>query len=143
MTTIIKDNVQMLQQAKGWLVKSYDRCKHCSLDGLDEGSLVEFEALASRFGRVVDILIQKVYRSIDYVELETQGSLIDVVNRAHKRGIVNDVGVIREFKDLRNSIAHEYREVDLAALFGLILRLTPLLLEHVEKAEQYVASNIS
>jgi hypothetical protein len=135
---MLSDHMEMLAQATDWLNKSYEKCKTFSLDKLDEDALVEFEALTNRFGRVTDILIQKVYRAIDYVELETQGTLIDIVNRAHKRGLIDDVEIIRQLKDLRNAITHEYVAEDLGGLFSLTLKFCPVLLGYVELAKKYV-----
>ena len=47
------------------------------------------ENLTSRFSRTIDLIVNKVFRSIDYVELEDSGTLIDVVNRAEKRELIH------------------------------------------------------
>lgn len=143
MNKLLNDQMSMLLQATDWLVKSYEKCKTFSFDELDEDKLVEFEALTSRFARVVDILIQKLYRTIDYVELEGHGSLIDIVNRAHKRGLIGDVDTIRQLKDLRNAIAHEYAAEDLLDLFEIILKSCPILFHCVEKAQNYISIKLN
>lgn len=72
------------------------------------------EMLASRFSRTTDFLVNKVLRAIDRYELEPEGSLIDVINRAEKRGLVESARVLREMKELRNEIVHEYLPAGLA-----------------------------
>lgn len=140
MTQILNDNIESLIKATDWLSNSYERCSNYNLEEeLDYKTLGEFEALVNRFRRTFDILIQKVYRSIDHQELETQGSLIDVVNRAHKRELIDNVDTIRQLKDLRNSIAHEYAVQDLTSIFALTLKLAPKLLDYVGIVQQYVA----
>ncbi|MBU0559155.1 MAG: hypothetical protein KKG93_06175, partial [Bacteroidetes bacterium] len=66
------------------------------------------ETLASRFARVSDIVFQILFRSIDQVELENKGTLLDAVNRAHQRGLIESIDKMREIRDLRNQIVHEY-----------------------------------
>ena len=44
-------------------------------------------------------------RSLDRVELKPEGTLLDVVNRAEKRGFVGQSEELREMKDVRNMIA--------------------------------------
>jgi hypothetical protein len=38
---------------------------------------------------MLDVILNKVFRSIDAIELEDGGTLLDVVNRAEKRGIID------------------------------------------------------
>lgn len=102
-----------------------------------EGELDLFENLTSRFARASDILIHKVFRALDAVELESGGTLIDVVNRAHKRELFDEVDEIREIKDIRNEIAHEYVQEDLAKVFADVLRLTPKLFEIFKQTSRY------
>ncbi len=70
-----------------------------------EADLESVEAFTSRFARSVDLLVNKVLRSLDRVELLPQGTLLDVVNRAEKRGFVTHTAGLREMKDVRNMIA--------------------------------------
>jgi len=71
-------------------------------------ALEKVEALTSRFARVVDLLIHRVLRSIDFYELQEPGTLLDVANRAERRGLIDSVDWLREMKDARNRIAHDY-----------------------------------
>ncbi|MEX2444324.1 MAG: hypothetical protein WD492_12000 [Alkalispirochaeta sp.] len=74
------------------------------------------------------LIVHKVLRSIDSVELIEPGSLMDTANRAVSRGFVDSVEILRGYKDLRNDIAHEYQTDDLAELFSDVLRMTPEIL---------------
>jgi uncharacterized protein YutE (UPF0331/DUF86 family) len=78
-----------------------------------------------------------VFRSIDAIELEDGGTLLDVVNRAEKRGIVDSAERVRDLKDLRNDIVHEYETDDLRSLFQQTLDATPPLFAIAEKVERY------
>lgn len=127
-----------LEAALGWLARSHDRCRRIALgQTLAAEDFDAFENLTSRFARVVDILIHKVYRAMDAVEMETGGTLLDVVNRAHKRGLFDDPERIREFKDVRNEIAHEYVLQDVRELFAVVLDLTPDLMAAAHRAKAH------
>jgi uncharacterized protein YutE (UPF0331/DUF86 family) len=79
-----------------------------------------------------------VFRCIDDVEFETQGTLIDTVNRAHKRNLFGNLDEIKLIKDLRNEIVHEYVESNLPELFEEVLENTPKLIKIIETTIQYV-----
>ncbi|MCP4177770.1 MAG: hypothetical protein GY756_08390 [bacterium] len=135
---LLQNNIKDLLDAVKWLKRSYQIC--CSLEKKEIFSEIEFdnlEAMSARFSRVTDILIQKVFRSIDHVEMETQGSMIDVVNRAEKRKIISSVDLIREMKDLRNEITHEYVANELTRIFIDVIKYTPDLLKTVEDTITY------
>jgi uncharacterized protein YutE (UPF0331/DUF86 family) len=78
-----------------------------------------------------------VFRSIDAAELEDGGTLIDAVNRAEKRGIVESASRVRDLKDLRNDIVHEYETDDLRSLFRQTLEVTPEVFALADSVERY------
>jgi hypothetical protein len=78
------------------------------LDSLSESDLEKIEAFTSRFARVVDLLVHRVLRAIDRYEFNEPGTLIDVANRAESRELIQSVDWLRELKDVRNRIAHDY-----------------------------------
>ena len=88
------------------------------LNGADAAALASVEAFSSRFARTVDLLVNKVLRSLDRVELKPEGGLLDVVNRAEKRGFVARAAELREMKDVRNIIAHDYAGAKAAEIFA-------------------------
>ena len=130
--------LKQLQEATRWLERSLAQCSSIGIkDKYTAEEYDYFEALIGRFARVSDILIQKVYRSIDAVEFENDGTLIDVIHRAEKRNLVANIDEIRTIKDLRNSIAHEYVDAMLLEIFQDTLKFTPALLDLVHRAETY------
>ena len=60
---------------------------------------------------------------VDEFEFENQGTLIDVVNRANKRELFEDIEEIRIMKDIRNTIVHEYIEDELIAYTPKLLQI--------------------
>ncbi len=93
-TNNLKEILEQLQEAARHLKTSLERCKTVK-PGIEENTLIEFEALTSRFARVADMLIHKVYRSIDSVEFVEGGTIIDVMNRADKRNLIDSVQEMR------------------------------------------------
>jgi len=96
-----------------------------------------FEALSARFSRVIDLLLQKVFRSIEEIELSSGGTLLDVLHRFQKRGFDLDEDRIREMRELRNKIAHEYIEEILSSLFKELLDYSLDLHQIVEQTIEY------
>ena len=97
---------------------------------------VQLEALTARFARLADLLVQKLFRAQDALLLEDEGTLLDRLNRAEKRGVIDSVEQWREIRELRNQIAHEYVLSDLRELFEAVIRFTPVLLETVATVER-------
>ena len=97
-----------------------------TLKDATEKQLESAEAFTGRFARSVDLLVNKVLRSLDRVELKPEGTLLDVVNRAEKRGFVNRSEELREMKDVRNMIAHDYASAKAAEIFAYCREQKPV-----------------
>ena len=130
--------LQLLDNTLHWLKRSYTICERigCKEHYTDE-EFDAFEAFTGRYARVADILIHKMYRAIDAVEMESGGTVLDVANRAHKRNLTVSVEELREIKDVRNEIAHEYVQSDPADVFEDVFRLTPKLFTLCENVKTY------
>ena len=126
---ILRENILILQDALYWLKRSYNICTETGIkEEYRDEEYDKMETLSGRFARVSDIIIQKIFRSIDQVELEDKGSVLDSINRAHKRGLVESVDEMREIRDLRNQIVHEYIKDELIEVFKDILEFSPRLI---------------
>lgn len=138
LTALLRETIDTLQASKDWLVHSYDKCLAIKLsDNMPFDDYDAFEGLTARFARISDIYLQKLFRNIDAVELEAKGSLLDALNRAEKRGIIDSVDQIRSLRELRNEIAHEYILKSLLELFADTLKNTPLLISLIDRAIEY------
>ncbi|BAI79856.1 conserved hypothetical protein [Deferribacter desulfuricans SSM1] len=137
---ILCDNIYLLIKNVEWLQKSYNKALKLNLnkENLGEEDLEILETLSNRFGRTVDILINKVLRSLDVVELEDISRKLDIVIRAEKRGFVDDYRLLIALKDLKNEFAHEYIQENLIKKFKEIIEQTPFLMDVVEKVYPYV-----
>jgi hypothetical protein len=85
------------------------------------------------------MLVNKVLRSIDTVESEDIGTIIDIMNRAEKRRLVQSAEMLHTIKDLRNNIVHEYQIKKITGFFADVLKYTPILLEVIDKTNEYCA----
>ena len=122
-------DLDVLEKSLYWLRRSFGICTKIGVKpAYSDDELDAIETLTSRYARTSDIIIQKVFRSIDKVEFEDSGTMIDVVNRAHKRGLFDSVDEIRKIKDLRNKIAHEYAREDIESVFEEVIGFTPEIL---------------
>ena len=133
------EDKKLLEKQLEWLNISYKQCTKIGTEKeytVDEFGL--FETLCSRYSRGIDFLIRKIFRTLDEYELENQGTLIDVVNRAHKRNLFESVDQIRMMKDVRNSIVHEYIEVNLAGVFAEVLEYSCVLMQIMQNTLNYI-----
>jgi uncharacterized protein YutE (UPF0331/DUF86 family) len=134
----LKECIQDLTSSVEWLNKSYSKCSVLSLsENLNEADYESLEALTARFGRTVDLLIHKVWRAIDSYELNDQGFIIDTINRAVKRNIIDTPELARELKELRNLIVHEYKNAKLNVIFLEVIKNTSSLIEICDKTISY------
>ncbi len=135
---------KLLEKQLAWLKLSYDVCKKVGIKenySIDEFS--QFETLCSRYSRSIDFLIRKVFRTLDEYEFENQGTLIDVVNNAHKRGLFEDIEVLRMMKDVRNTVVHEYIEDELVEVFEEVLRYCQQLIDIMNTTLVYIDKQIA
>ncbi len=136
---IFCENLNLFEKNLKWLKKSYEKAKKIDLDKeLTEEDLEVFETLSNRFGRTVGILINKILRGLDIIELEDITRKLDIVIRAEKRGFVDDYKVLIEMKDLRNELVHEYIQENLIERFKEVLEYTPKLFDITNKLKDYV-----
>ena len=114
-----------------------------TLTGATEAQLESVEAFTGRFARAVDLLVNKVLRSLDRVELKPEGTLLDVINRAEKRGFVNRSEELREMKDVRNMIAHDYAGAKAAEIFAYRREQKPVFDAICERVAGHVHQTLS
>ena len=137
---LLRENLETLNLSVEWVKRSYDQTR--IIQPKEKYTLDEFdklENLSSRYARTTDMLVNKVLRSIDTVESEDIGTVIDIMNRAEKRGIIESAELLHTIKDLRNSIVHEYQIDKIVKFFEDIKKYSPVLLEIIKKVNEYCA----
>lgn len=138
-----QDNI-LLKKQLSWLKISTCQCKKITIK--KEYTVEEFgnfETLCSRYSRNMDFLIRKIFRTLDEFEFENQGTLVDVINNAHKRELFEDIEMLRVMKDLRNTIVHEYIEDELIDVFEEVLKYSEILIEIINNTLYYIKNIIS
>lgn len=127
-----------MQRAAKILEKSWKQCLQLNQDGSDlEERLDRLELLSSRFSRLTDFMIQRIFRLIDEIDLELPGTARDIINRAAKKGMIDDSDAFIEARILRNRIAHEYVEKVMAEIYQKAMELVPALLNAAKGVEVY------
>jgi hypothetical protein len=135
---LIEDKELLIKQLR-WIEISFNECQKIGIKNdytIDEFG--RFETLCSRYSRGIDFLIRKIFRTIDEYEFENQGTLIDVVNNAHKRGLFENIDELRVMKDIQNTIVHEYIEDALLDVFEEVLEYTEKLIMIIKNTLIYM-----
>jgi hypothetical protein len=134
---LLQEELAGLQLAATHLEYSINRC--VNLIGQKEippEQLERLESLSSRFARLADLLIQRIFRLIDDIELTGNGTLLDRIYRAEKRDWANASELIR-IRELRNLIAHEYANDKMPEIYTAVTVVSPILLAVVPKVVAY------
>jgi hypothetical protein len=130
-----------LEAARRHLDFSAERVRNLpsNLQPISEAQLESAEAFTSRFARTVDLLVNKVLRGLDRVELKPPGTLLDVVNGAEQRGFVGSAATLREMKAVRNEVTHDYAGARLPELFFYCRERKPDLDAICDRVRDYVS----
>jgi hypothetical protein len=139
---LLQEGLVDLQLAAGHLGYSMERCRDLiGHEALPPEQLERLESLTSRFARLADLLIQRMFRLIDEIELVGDGTILDRIYRAEKRGWA-DASEMIKIRELRNLIAHEYADEKMPEIYAAVATLSPALLTVVHKVIAY-AGNIT
>jgi hypothetical protein len=134
---LLQEELIGLQLAANHLAYSIDRCADLiGRQAMPPEQLERLESLSSRFARLSDLLIQRIFRLIDDIELTGGGTTLDRIYRAEKREWAQATVMI-QIRELRNLIAHEYANDKLPELYRAVLTLSPALLAVVPKVVAY------
>jgi len=139
---LLQEELAGLQLAADHLAYSMQRCV-ALIDqaALPPEQLERLESLTSRFARLADLLIQRVFRLVDEIELTGSGSILDRIYRAEKRGWAAAAELIK-VRELRNLIAHEYATEKIQEIHAAVAALSPILLAAAPKVIAYARKTI-
>ncbi len=134
----LEENFKQANEAANHLNISFERCKgFINNTDFTEEQLIELEALTARFARVSDLLIQKIFKTIEQLDASAPGTIRDRILQAEKKGIVSDADTILEIRNVRNIIAHEYESLDIKEMFLFVFRHAPVLISVLSNAKEY------
>lgn len=135
---LLKDELEHLDQAASHLAFSQKRTQAIiQQESWTYEELERLESLSSRFARLSDLLTQKIMRLIDELELTPEGTVLDRIQRAEKRGWIESASDLVQIRELRNLIAHEYAADRMPEIYQAVSALTPSLLTIVPKVQSY------
>jgi len=139
---MLQEELAGLQLAASHLEYSMERCLNLiDQDALPPEELERLESFTSRFARLADLLIQRIFRLVDEIELTGGGSILDRVYRAEKRGWASAAELIK-IRELRNLISHEYATEKMPEIYAAVATLSPALLAVVPKVIAYSRDTI-
>ncbi|GIV29701.1 MAG: hypothetical protein KatS3mg028_0767 [Bacteroidia bacterium] len=137
---ILEYEIGHLREALRYLNESYHRCLKIDIGSkfpLSDDELIELEALSARFSRCVDIILKKIFRYMDELELENNKNIIDRIQSAEKRELISSDKDWFDIRNLRNYIAHEYSSMNFRDTISEIIKYTPEVLKTGENIIHY------
>ena len=141
---LLEEQLGLLDKSQSVLEYSYHRCLAIKdKPEFDAQDLERFESLTGRFSRLSDLLIQKMFRLIDSLDLDDEGTVRDRINRAEKKGLIASAEQFVLIRELRNTIAHEYDPIASEQVFLHVLEFCPVLFNTVDKLKQYAKKYVS
>ncbi|MBK7606751.1 MAG: hypothetical protein IPI18_05830 [Saprospiraceae bacterium] len=139
----LKIELQYITQALEAFQYSFE---HCSRIGIKENytfdELDKWEAFTARYGRISDILTQKILGSLMILTDGYNGSLIDKANFAVQQGLVTSNEEFIKLRLLRNFITHEYNKQNTNEVFEKVLEKYSILYDLVIKINKHATSKI-
>ncbi len=101
---------------------------------MNDSELEAWDSYAARFARTSDIFLSKYIKSFLLMDDPVfEGGFHDQLNRAEKLGLIENVEVWMEIRELRNATVHEYSDQDLEKIFEKFRKHTPLLMALTKK----------
>ncbi|GAA4648600.1 hypothetical protein GCM10023116_08690 [Kistimonas scapharcae] len=144
------DKRQLLEKQMPQMCKAVDslawslkRCLPLPIASLDAAGQEKIEALTVRFVRVSDILIQKIFRLVDDLEMNHSGTIRDRINRMEEKGLIGSARDFIEIRELRNAIAQAGDDDASGTLYRDVIRLSPLLICTPDNVRHYLGSRVA
>lgn len=132
----LKEELVGLALAAKHLEYSLERCAELiGQSDLPPEKLERLESLTSRFARLADLLIQRIFRLFDEIELVSAGTVRDRIERAEMRGWANASQLVK-IRELRNMIAHEYAAEKMVEIYSVVYALANELLAIVPRVSK-------
>ena len=132
-------NCLKLEKALESYKKSILKCQKIELGSiLNFNDSEAFDSLSSKFGRISDIYIQKILRTIFILFREEAKHIVDLANKAEKFEIIDNADTLIMIRDIRNQITHEYEDENLVKLYQEILQLSEPLIINIENTINFI-----
>ncbi len=120
---ILRDNLAVARKMHTHLSRSHTKAapiiplQTAAVSTLDNEQIDLLDLYLSRFGKLQDYMVSKVFRAIAKASLEDTSqdvSTLDTLNRMAKFGVITNLDAWLKARLLRNAFAHEYLDDDAA-----------------------------
>ncbi|MCK9282619.1 MAG: nucleotidyltransferase substrate binding protein [Melioribacteraceae bacterium] len=128
------------EKATTRLKTSFDKCSRFDfIDKITDDELETLESLTARFARLSDIIIKKIFRIIEKIDLDSPSTIRDSILLAEKKELIESAELFFRIRELRNMTAHDYEENEEALIphFKEIIYLTPYLFDSFDRIKTY------
>lgn len=129
---LLKDELANLKNQDEGLTYALNRCRKIGQkDEYDKEEDLCYEALTAKFSRLCEYLINKVFRTVENLDMEHHNRP-GMLNYAEKKELIPDAEELFRMYKLRNSIVYEY-DPNIISLYSSVLKEVPRLLEYVRQ----------
>ncbi len=90
------------------IVKSLGRLTSEKMQKISDDNKRNIDSFILRFGKLQDILGSKLFRGVILLSLEDAETMLDVLNKIEKYGIIEKTEIWDKLREARNLIVHEY-----------------------------------
>ena len=140
---LLQEEISAVNNAGEILRQSFKKCKQIGVKNeYSADELESIEAFTSRFARTADILTQRMFRLIDELDLDSEGTVRDRINRAEKKELIANSSDFVEIRKLRNTIAHEYQPDAPEKIYADVLNNATHLIDSIDRINQYIRKYI-
>jgi hypothetical protein len=141
LVSLLSEELVKAEKAEKRLQTSFGKAKVIfnEKQNYSDEQLEVLESLTSRFARLSDILIKKVFRLLEKLDLDDSKTVRDCLILAEKKDLISSYEKFFRIRELRNFTAHEYEDENLFAVLSEILELTPVLFDSLERVKKYSA----
>lgn len=103
-----------------------------------------WEMFVNRFSKLQDLMGAKIFKAvIDYAGESTDSmTLIDRLHALEKLGLIDNVAVWKDMREMRNHLAHEYPDAPetVANYLNKAFSMASVLIETLNKLEEFVGT---
>lgn len=137
---LLQANLSLLDDSQATLLKSYEKCKKIGIkQQYSFEELESFDSLTSKFARTSDIFTQKFLVTLFNLLREDAATFLDKINLAEKLSLITSAEDLLAIRDVRNRIAHEYKQDKIEELFEEVLELIDPLFCCLTMTRKYLA----
>lgn len=115
-----------------------------NLENITEDNKQLIDAFLFRFGKLQDLLGDKMFRLILVLETEHVGSMLDIINKMEKFYIIDSADEWVSIRKARNDATHDYdlKSEKIAEKLNEIITFVAKLFQILERVEEYAKNKL-